>query len=78
MQMNVRLQHVGLDISGVPGMTIIRAIVTGERSTDVLAQYRDVGCKAVASTIPEAPRGHYLPEYVFPLTQAVALYDFFS
>ncbi|WP_408182715.1 IS110 family RNA-guided transposase [Paraburkholderia dipogonis] len=78
MQMNVQLHHVVEDITGVTGMKIIRAIVAGERDTDVLAQHRDRRCKASVETIREALGGHYQPEHVFELTQAVALYDFYQ
>src|SRR5258706_12068095 len=47
MQMDVQLHHVVQDITGVTGMKIIRAIVAGERNTDVLAQPRDIRCKAL-------------------------------
>jgi transposase len=39
MQMNLQLHHVVSDITGVPGMSIIRAIVAGERDPSVLASY---------------------------------------
>jgi transposase len=37
MQMNVQPHHVVTDITGVPGMRIIRAIVDGVHGPDVLA-----------------------------------------
>jgi transposase len=75
MQMNVQLHHVVSDITGVTGMTILRAIVAGERNPDVLAQYRDVRCKASVETIREALIGNYRPEHLFALRQAIELYD---
>jgi hypothetical protein len=78
MQMNAQLHHVVQDITGVIGMKIIRAIVAGERNTDVLAQHRDRRCKASVETTREALAGHYQPEHVFELPQAVALYDFYQ
>ena len=42
MQMNLQLHHAVTDITGVTGMRIIRAIVAGERSPEVLAAHRDV------------------------------------
>ena len=41
MQMNVQLHHVVTDITGVTGMRIIRAIVSGAHAPDALAQLRD-------------------------------------
>src|SRR5947209_12204116 len=42
-QMNLQLHHVVSDITGVTGMTIIRAIVAGERDPNVLATQRNRG-----------------------------------
>jgi transposase len=78
MQMNLQLHHVVVDIAGTTGMKIVRAIVAGERNADELAQYRDPRCKASTAIIREALIGNYLPEHVFELTQAVALYDFYQ
>jgi transposase len=75
MQMNVQLHHVVSDITGVTGMTILRAIVAGERNPDVLAQYRDVRCKASVETIRDALIGNYRPEHLFALRQAIELHD---
>jgi transposase len=75
MQMNLQLHHVVSDITGVTGMTILRAIVAGERNPDVLAQHRDVRCKASVETIREALIGNYRPEHLFALRQAIELYD---
>src|SRR5438874_10000366 len=76
MQMNVQLQHVVTDITGVTGMRIIRAIVAGNYAPEQLAAYRDVRCHASEATIREALTGNYRPEHVFALRQALELYDF--
>ena len=76
MQMNVQLHHAVTDITGVTGMRIIRAIVAGERSPEVLAAHRDVRCAASDATLRAALTGHYRPEHVFALRQALELYDF--
>lgn len=77
-QMNVQVHHVVSDITGVTGMRIIRAIVAGERDPETLSQHRDARCKASLDTIREALVGHYQPEHVFALTQALELYDFYQ
>ncbi len=59
-------------------MQIIRAIVAGERNPDVLAEMRDVRCKAKIDTVHAALVGNYQPEHVFALKQALALYDFYQ
>jgi transposase len=76
MQMNLQLHHAVTDITGVTGMRIIRAIVAGERSPEVLATHRDVRCAASDTTLRAALTGHYRPEHVFALQQALELYDF--
>jgi transposase len=75
MQMNVQLHHVVSDITGVTGMTIMRAIVAGQHDPAELATYRDARCKASEETIREALTGHYRREHVFALRQALELYD---
>jgi transposase len=78
MQMNVQLHHVVTDITGVTGMRIIRAIIAGEQDPLVLANHRDPRCKASVERITQALTGHYRPEHLFSLTQAVELYDFYQ
>ena len=43
--MNLQLHHVVSDVTGVTGMKIIRAIVSGQRDPKVLAQMRDVAAR---------------------------------
>ncbi len=77
-QMNVLLDNVISDITGVTGMKIIRAIVAGERNAKRLAQYRDGRCKNDVATIEKSLRGHYREEHLFALRQAVELYDIYQ
>ena len=76
--MNVRLTNVLSDISGVTGLKIIRAIVAGERNPKALAQFRDGRCAKSEVEIAKSLEGHYKPEQVFVLKQALALYDFYD
>lgn len=76
--MNLQLQHVVCDITGVTGMRITRAIVAGERDCRKLAAMRDVRCKSSDETVRAALIGNYQPEHIFALTQALALYDFYQ
>ena len=76
MQMNVQLQHVVTDITGVTGMRIIRAIVSGTHAPEKLAEYRDVRCAASEDTLRKALTGNYRAEHVFALRQALERYDF--
>jgi transposase len=76
--MNMQLQHVVSDMTGVTGMRIIRAIVAGERDPVKLAELRDVRCRASQETIEASLRGNDQPEHIFALTQALALYDVYQ
>lgn len=77
-QMNVLLHQVVADITGVTGMTIIRAILAGERDPQVLAQHRDPRCKNSADVIAQSLMGTYRAEHLFALQQAVTLYDVYQ
>ena len=71
-EMNLQLHHVVSDVTGATGLRIIRAIVAGERDPAVLALLRDTRCHADAETIQKALVGHYRPEHLFALEQALA------
>ena len=77
-QMNVQVTQVLTDITGVSGLAIIRAIVTGERNPHQLAALRQPGVKKKEHEIVKALTGNYRPEHVFTLKQALALYDFYT
>lgn len=77
-QMNLLLHNVVTDITGVTGMTILKAIIAGERDAKVLASYRDQRCRNSAQTIAKSLVGNYRQEHVFALTQAVELYEFYQ
>ena len=74
-QMNLLLPRVVSDIVGTTGLTILRALVAGERDPHVLAQHRDPHCKASVDEIAAALTGHYRDERVFVLTQTLELFD---
>lgn len=76
--MNVRLTNVLSDISGVTGLKIIRAIISGERNPQKLAQFRNEKCAKSEAEIAKSLAGHYKPEQVFVLKQALELYDFYD
>ena len=77
-QMNLKLQQVVSDISGVTGMKIMRAIVGGERDPRTLAALRHELCKNPAEIIAKALEGNYREEHLFALQQALQLYDFYQ
>ncbi len=63
-QMNLQLHHVISDITGVTGMTIIEAILAGERNPHTLAALRDGRIKATADTIAKSLVGDYRREHL--------------
>jgi transposase len=77
-QMNLKLTEVVSDITGKTGMTIIRAILAGERDPQRLATSRDKRCKHDHATIAKALTGHWRAEHLFALQQAVDQYDFLA
>jgi transposase len=77
-QMNVKLQHVVADITGMTGMRIIRAILNGERNERKLAKLRDPKCRHSERAIAESLRGNWRTEHLFALKQAVELHDFYA
>jgi transposase len=77
-QMNVQLPQVVSDMTGTTGMPIIRAMVAGERDPQVLARLRHGRCQRREAEMAKALSGHYRPEHVFALKQALALYDVYT
>lgn len=78
VQMNVQLQNVVTDVTGVTGMKIIRDILGGERDPKVLAAHRDYRCKSTVETIEKSLIGNWRDEHLFSLRQAVELHDFYA
>lgn len=76
INMNLRLDNVLEDISGVTGMAIIRAILGGERDPKTLAKYRDKRCKKSIEEIEDSLNGFYQEDHLFALERAVRQYDF--
>jgi transposase len=76
--MNVQLGLVIGDLVGETGMSIIRAILRGQRDPEELVkQYRNPRCtKASVSEMKQALRGTYNEEDLFVLQQNVETYDF--
>jgi transposase len=75
-QMNLQLHKVISDMSGVTGMSIIRAIVSGERNPETLARLRQPGVKSSEEIIVKALTGNWREEHLFGLKQAIDAYDF--
>ncbi|MBI5932241.1 MAG: IS110 family transposase [Chloroflexi bacterium] len=78
LQMNIQLSQALSDVTGVSGLAIIRAIVEGVRNAQVLAAFRDPGCKKSEEEIEKALTGTWREEHLFVLKQSLALYDFYT
>ncbi|MFN0124105.1 MAG: IS110 family transposase [Blastocatellia bacterium] len=77
-QMNLRLDNVISELTGVTGLAILRSIVAGERDPAKLARYRDPGCHATEEEIRASLVGNYRDEHLFALRQALSLYDLYT
>jgi transposase len=69
-EMNVLVHKAVTDITGKTGMTIIEAILKGERNPLVLASHRDSRCKKDEQEIAKALTGDFRHEHLFVLKQA--------
>lgn len=78
IQMNLHLHNAISDITGVTGMAIIRAILSGETDPIKLAKMRDPRCKQTEKVIESSLQGNYREEHLFSLKQAVEAYDFYQ
>lgn len=78
VEMNVRLDVVISDVTGMTGLRIMRAIAAGERDKDKLIALRDKRCKKTAEEFVKALTGNYRQEQVFILQQALKIYDFYT
>jgi transposase len=74
-EMNLQIHRVISDITGLTGMSILRAIVAGERDCVKLAQLKHPQIRSSAQQIAKALEGDYCPEHLFALQTALELYD---
>ena len=77
-QMNLRLQHVIDDITGMTGLAILDAILAGQRDPQELAKLRHPGIKASEETILKSLMGDYRSEHLLVLRQSLAAYRYFQ
>ena len=77
-EMNIQLANVISDISGMTGMAILRAIVSGERNPQALARLKGERIRATGEEIAQSLEGTWRQELVFVLEQSLALYDTLS
>ena len=74
-EMNLHLHKVISDITGLTGMTIIRAIVAGERDPVTLAKMKDHRVRSSTETIVRALTGNYRQEHLETLSDVLETYD---
>lgn len=74
-QMNVQVHRAVTDITGHTGMSIIRAIVAGERDPEKLASFRHGRCRKTAAEIAEHLTGNWRAEHLFNLESALQLFE---
>jgi transposase len=74
IEMNIQLSTVLSDLSGVSGMTIIGAILEGERDPQTLAALVQPEVKATPEEIVKSLEGNWREELLFVLRQQVELY----
>lgn len=75
-QMNLKLQHVISDITGVTGMRIIDAILEGKTDPHQLAMLCDGRIHASEETVVKSLEGDYRSEHLITLEQSVEAYRF--
>jgi len=74
IERNIQLTSVLTDISGVSVMTIIGAVLEGERDPWQLAALAQPGVKAIPAVIAKSLEGNWREELLFVLRQEVELY----
>jgi len=74
--MNIKLHTVISDILGKTGMSMIRAIIDGERDARKLARFRDKRIKASVEIIVRSLEGIWRQEHLFVLKQSFEAYEF--
>jgi len=75
VEMNIQLSTVLSDLSGVSGMRILEAILSGEQNPYRLAALAEPSVKASQEVIVKSLQGNWRPELLFVLGQEVALYQ---
>lgn len=78
-RMNIKLHDVISSLAGVSGMAVVRAIVAGERSPQVLLKLCDAQIqKRKEQAVVESLRGTWTKEHIFALGQAVRSWDHYQ
>jgi transposase len=77
--MNIRLHQVISQIHGASGMRVLKAILAGERDPHNLVALCDRRIQANKhDQVVASLEGHYRPEYLYELADAIDCYEFFQ
>lgn len=77
-QMNVKISHVISDITGLSGMRMIKAIISGVRDPKSLAELASIRCKASMDEIEDSLDGIWDEDHIFELRLALETYEHFQ
>ena len=77
-QMNVQLHHVLAEITGVSGLAILDAILSGERDPVKLAALCNRKVRSSRETVAKSLEGDYRLEHLFALKQSLVGYRFYQ
>jgi transposase len=72
--LNIRLDIVVRDITGLTGLSIIESICNGETDASILATLRNGNCKKSEAEIANELQSNKRPDYFFALQQELHLY----
>ena len=72
--LNIRLDIVVRDVTGLTGLSIIESICNGETNPQILASLRNGNCKKSETEIAKALQSNKRPDYLFALCQELHLY----
>jgi hypothetical protein len=75
-QMNIKLHTIISDIDGKTGLSIIRAILWGERDAEKLAELRDPRIKASREEVVMSLEACWSQEHLFELEQCYKACEF--
>lgn len=76
--MNIKLHTVIRDLSGKSGLSVVKAIVDGERNPEMLLTYVGSSVKAEPATILKSLQGTWRSEQLFLLKESYLSYCFYK
>jgi transposase len=77
-EMNLQLHHVQSEITGVSGLNILDAILTGERDSMKLASLCNWRVRSPREIVAKSLEGDYREEHLFALRQSLVGYRFYQ